>query len=123
MGDENLNSFVLSVRPENDPYLCPVKLGKRNVIIPTRLTKKITCRINAGFVDQGTPVIFESDVTDSLPKGIEIEESLLHLRGGNWVTVNVVVSNTNTHDAVLRNINKNGHECAKRFRLRKGSSP
>ena len=85
VGDENLNSLVQSIRSENDPYLCPVKVGKRNVIIAAGQTKKITCRINAGFVDQGTPVIFKSNATDSLPKGIEIEEYLLHMRSGNCV--------------------------------------
>ena len=56
-------------------------MGKRNVIIPAGQTKKIICRINAGFVDQGTPVIFESDVIDFLPTGVVIKESLLYLKG------------------------------------------
>ena len=54
-------------------------------------------------MDRGTPVIFESDVMDSLPNGIEIEESLLYLKGGNCVKVNVVASNTSLHDVVHKN--------------------
>ena len=101
--DENLNCLVESIRSGNDSYLCPVKVGKRNVIIPAGQSKKIICRVNAGFMDRGTPVIFESDVMDSLPNGIEIEESLLYLKGGNCVKVNVVASNTSLHDVVLKN--------------------
>jgi len=48
---ENLCCLVESIRSGNDPYLCPLKVGKRNVIIPAGQTKKIMCRINAGFVD------------------------------------------------------------------------
>ena len=77
--------------------------GQENVITPAGQTKKITCRINPGFVDRGTPVIIESDVMDSLLRGTEIKESLFHLKGGNCVKVNVVVSNTSLHDAVLKN--------------------
>ena len=101
--DENLNCLVESIRSGNDSYLCLVKVGKRNVIIPAGQSKKIICRVNAGFMDRGTPVIFESDVMDSLPNGIEIEESLLYLKGGNCVKVNVVASNTSLHDVVLKN--------------------
>ena len=88
----NLNSLVDSIRSGSDPYLCSVKTGKRDIIIPAGEAKKVACRINTGFVDRGTPVIFESDVSGSLPNGIEIEDSLLYLKGGNCVKVNLVVA-------------------------------
>ena len=65
----NLNSLVDSIRSESDPYPCSVKTGKRDIIIPAGETKKVACQINTGFVDRGTPVIFESDVSGSLPNG------------------------------------------------------
>ena len=99
----NLNSLVDSIRSESDPYLCSVKMGKRDVIIPAGETKKVACRINTGFVDRGTPVIFESDVSGSLPNGIEIEDSLLYLKRGNCVKVNLFVANASIHDIVLKN--------------------
>ena len=99
----NINSLVDCIRSENDPYLCTVKTWKRDVIIPAGETKKVTCRINTGFLEKGTPVIFENDITGSLPNGIEIEDSLLYLKRGNCVKVNLVVSNTSLHDAVLKN--------------------
>ena len=99
----NLNSLVDSIRSESDPYLCSVKMGKRDVIIPAGETKKVACRINTGFVDRGTPVIFESDVSGLLPNGIEIEDSLLYLKRGNCVKVNLFVANASIHDIVLKN--------------------
>ena len=106
---ENLNSLVDSIRSEpylvkeGDPYLCSVRTGKRDVIIPAGETKKVACRVNIGFVNKDTPVIFENDITGSLPNGIEIEESLLYLKHGNCVKVHLFVTNANLHDAVLKN--------------------
>ena len=100
---ENLNSLVDSIRSEGDPYLCSVRTGKRDVIIPAGETKKIACRVNIGFVNKNTPVIFENDITGSLPNGIEIEESLLYLKHGNCVKVHLFVTKANLHDAVLKN--------------------
>ena len=93
-----MNSLVDSIQSESDPYLCSGKTGKREIIIPAGETKKVACQINTGFVERGT-----SDVSGSLPNGIEIEDSLLYLKRGNCVKVNLFVVNASIHDIVLKN--------------------
>ena len=65
MENENLNSLV-----DEDMILTCVQLryGKEMSSFPLAIKRNITCRINAGGVERGTPIIFESDATDSLAR-------------------------------------------------------
>ena len=54
----NLNAIINCIRKQRDPYLSTVKTLKRDVTIPARKTKKLSFRINSGFLGKDTPVIF-----------------------------------------------------------------
>eukprot|EP00794_Sanderia_malayensis_P003899 gene3899-4443_t len=98
----NVNAIINCIQMQNDPYLSAVKTLKRDITIPAQETKKLSFRINSGHVDKDTPVMFENDVFQSLPNGIEIDETLIYLKGGNNVRVNLIVSNTSAHNIVLK---------------------
>ena len=78
-----------------------MKTLKRDVAIPARQTKKLSFRINSGFLENDAPVIFENDAFCSLSNGIEIDETLIFLKRGNNARVDLIVSNTIEHDIPL----------------------
>ena len=87
-----MNAIINCIRKQRDPHLSTVKTLKRDATIPARKTKKLSFRINSGFLEKDTPVIFENDVFCSLPNGIEIDETLIFLKRGNNARADLIVS-------------------------------
>jgi hypothetical protein len=79
VGPQTLTNFVQSA---DSDYLCNVKVGKRDVVIPSGKQVNIQCRVNTGPICGTTPVLFEPDETMPWPSCLEINETLLTVKRG-----------------------------------------
>ena len=52
--------------------LSSVKSSKKTVHIPAGQTVQVPCRVNTGSLPNRTPVLFEPEVEDSLPTGLQV---------------------------------------------------
>ena len=66
----------------SDDGLTPVKTSKSDVIIPKAQSVIIRCRVNLITTSAKTPVVFEPNVLETVPPGLEINQSLLILNRG-----------------------------------------
>ena len=99
----NLNAFVNFIQTKSVDEICVVKNGKRNINVPSGHTVKVPCRVNTGLIDEKTPVMFDPDVESGFPPGLEVHESLLTLKKGNCLRINLQIVNKSNHDIILKN--------------------
>ena len=78
-----------------------MKSGKKFVSIPGGQTIRVPCRINTGALSKKTPVLFEPDKRDGLPCGLQVDEALLSLPGGNCTKIDLQVTNLTSHNVAL----------------------
>ena len=91
-----LINFIKSTS-EREQSLCAVKTNKNITVIPGSKSVIISCRANTGFLDSKTPVLFEPEQSDCVPQGLEIEQTVLTLRGGTSSNINVQITNKTQH--------------------------
>ena len=99
----NLNALVNFVQTKSVDENCIVKNGKRNINVPNGYAVKVPCRVNTGLIDEKTPVMFEPDVESGFPPGLEVHESLLTLKKGNFSRIDLQIVNKSNHDIILKN--------------------
>ena len=61
----------------------------------------MTCRANTGPVERTTPVLFEPDESNPWPSGLEITETLLTVKKGKSIEVEIDIVNSTNHDIRL----------------------
>lgn len=101
---QNSNAIINFIKSANQTKheLCVVKTNKRNSVIPQSGTAVIACRANTGYIDTATPALLEPEISDNLPSGLEIQETLVTLQRGKSSIIHVQVTNNTKHDIVLR---------------------
>ena len=98
----NLQNLVNLIKPETTSFdLSSMKPGKKFVNIPGGQTIKVPCRINTRSLSKKTPVLFEPDEGNGLPSGLQVDEALLTLPGGNCTKIDLQVTNLTSHNIVL----------------------
>ena len=88
------------LRQEPDDTVGLVKNGRKRIIIPSRKTVGIVCRVHTGPLNQPIDVLFQPGETDEMGS-LELEESLVRLQRGSSSRVIIPVSNPTQHDLVL----------------------
>ncbi|XP_028517114.1 uncharacterized protein LOC110246493 [Exaiptasia diaphana] len=92
-------NLIMSIH-ETEQSLCVVKTNKKKTVIPGSQTVVISCRANTGFLDSQTPVLLEPE-NDRVPSGLDVEQTVLTLRGGKSSNIGVQITNTTRHDIIL----------------------
>ena len=107
---ENITALVQFIQTATDSDICSVKTTKRDVVIPSGETVKITCRANTrSSRGNKISVLFEPDPEQSWPTGLETPESLTSIGGGSSSRVNIQIKNVTDHKIVLPGRTALGH--------------
>ena len=107
---ENITALVQFIQTTTGSDICSVKTTKRDIVIPSGETVKITCRANTrSSRGNEIPVLFEPDPEQSWPTGLDIPENLTSIAGGSSSRVNIQVKNVTDHKIVLPGRTALGH--------------
>ena len=87
----------------NDPEeVCRVRSGRKDIVIPQQSSIGVRCRTRAGPLDDKITGLFQPDVEQQWPEGLQVEESVVSLIPGTYCPVIIRVRNTTNRDIVLR---------------------
>ena len=78
-----------------------MKLHKFVATINAGALISIPCRISEVLLDRMSPVLFEPEISDALPAGLEVHPSLLSLKKGLNRRILITVSNQSSQDIQL----------------------
>ena len=100
--EEKSMKAVVNLLQEAEPTrLSSVKLHKFAATIKAGASISIPCRIGEVLLERKSPVLFEPEVSDALPTGLEVHPSLLSLKKGHNRRIFVTVSNQSSQDIRL----------------------
>ena len=100
--DENtVSAFVATVQSTSSVEMSAVKILKTGSTIKAGSTTTLSCKIESLVVEERTPVVFESEVDELLPNGLEFSQSLLYLKKGPNTRISVAVQNNTNKDIHL----------------------
>ena len=102
---EALLQFITS---EPAKELVTVKSRKQDTVIPRGQSVIVSCRAAAGLVGK-IPVLFELDLNQSWPSGLEIPGTQVTVAGGSSCRVHIRVDNPTKHDITLKGRTILGH--------------
>ena len=57
--DEDVKQFVNFIQTQEPSEICSLKSSKKDILIPSGKSVKVSCHANTGGLDKRTPVIFE----------------------------------------------------------------
>ena len=100
--DEDVKQFVNFIQTQKPSEICSLKSSKRDILIPSGKSVKISCRANTGRLDKRTTVIFEPDEKAPWPDGLSIPETVLCVKPGKSCTVSVEVTYMSKSDISLQ---------------------
>ena len=112
---DNLCALVDFVDTEKEHLMGYVKCGQKTITINSMQTVSIPCRVNAGYIEQPTPVSFEADADGSFSSEVQFHDTLVTMKRGNVTRINVLCTNTGSYDYLLRGRIVLG--CLKQIRL------
>ena len=96
---EQVDNLVKIMKTLNsDDGLTPVKTSKSDIIISKAQSVIIPCRVNLITTSAKTPVVFEPNVLETVPPGLEINQSLHTLKRGSSSKLGIEVQNSSNHD-------------------------
>ena len=96
---EQVDSLVKIMKTLNsDDGLTPVNTSKSDIIIPKAQSVIIPCRVNLITTSAKTPVVFEPNVCETVPPGLEINQSLHTLKRGSSSKLGIEVHSSSNHD-------------------------
>ena len=75
--DEDVKQFVNFIQTQEPSEICSLKSSKKDILIPSGKSVKVSCRANTGGLDKRTPVIFEPDEAAPWPDGLSIPETVV----------------------------------------------
>ena len=96
-----VESFVNLIKTCGSLDMCNVRTTKHSVLIPKGKNILVSCRANTGPVTDKCPVLFQPDLSQCWPEGLEVAETLLSIPKGKACRVEIPVSNITTRDIVL----------------------
>ena len=74
--------IIKLIQTQNKDYFCPVKTVKNAIHTVGGSSLTVPCRVNTGPMKAKSPVIFEPEIAGNLPDGLQIDSTLLLLKGG-----------------------------------------
>ena len=99
--DQTVSGFIASLQASASERLSSVNVLKKGIVVKAGSIQTLSCKIESLVVDERTPVVFEPEVDELLPDGIQFHSSLLHLRKGVNTRVSVSVINNTDKDVIL----------------------
>ena len=96
--DEDVKQFVNFTQTQEPSEICSLNSSKKDILIPSGKSVKVSCRANTGELDKRTPVIFEPDEAVPWPDGLSIPEAVLSFKPGKSCTVSVEVTDMSKRD-------------------------
>ena len=107
---EQVDSLVKIMKTLNsDDGLTPVRTSKSDVIIPKAQSFIVPCRVNLITTSVKTPVVLEPNVLETVPLGLEINQSLHTLKRGSSSKLGIEVHNSSNHDIRITRRTLLGH--------------
>ena len=103
LSEEKADALLNLIESDKEVILSAVKSGKKDILVKSRETVNIPCRINTGYMERNTPVLFEKSSDSGFPSELELCDSLVTLQRGNCARINVMFINNSSHDVVVRN--------------------
>ena len=100
--DEDVKQFVNFIQTQEPSEICSLKNSKKDILIPSGKSVKVSCRANTGGLDKRTPVIFEPNEAAPWPDGLSIPETVLCVKPGKSCTASVEVTNMSKSDISLQ---------------------
>ena len=97
----NKINTVMNMMASGDGEICPVKTGKRDVIIPRRSRALVKGIAHTNETVANQHGILEPDWNPGIPEELNIQESIVKYPKGNQCKINVVIENSSEHDVVL----------------------
>ena len=79
-----------------------LRLSKQNVVIPQGKTIPVTCRVSAGPVPEGIPVVFVPSIDTDVRDDLVVSKSLTYLQKGSSCSMTVLVQDPTNHDIVIK---------------------
>ena len=100
--DEDVKQFVNFIQTQEPSEICSLKSSKKDILIPSGKSVKVSCFANTGGLDKRTPVIFEPDEAAPWPDGLSIPETVVCVKLGKSCTLSVEVTNMSKSDISLQ---------------------
>ena len=102
--DHDSQAFISLVKDSvEQDYVCSVKTTKKDIIVPKQTTISIPCRGNSEFIPNQMPALFVPNVTDNVPEGLKLDETVVCLKKSSTQIIHLNVENETDHDICLRN--------------------
>ena len=99
--EETVSTLIAMLQKTECAKLSSVKILKTGVVVKAGSIESVTCKIQSTVVDERIPIVFEPEISEVLPEGVEFHTSLLHLKKGNNTRITISVINRSTRDIKL----------------------
>ena len=103
LSEARVDALVNMIESEKEVILSTVKSGKKDIRVKSNETVNVPCRINVGYIERNTPVLFEKVSDGCFPSELEVCDSLITVKRGNGARINVMCKNNSSHDVILPN--------------------
>ncbi|KAG7453712.1 hypothetical protein JOB18_034001 [Solea senegalensis] len=91
---------IVQSRDQNDKEGV-VKVGRLKTVISAGQTREFKCTVRTGPWSKTQDVLFEPDEIRKWPVGLNLAKTVISLQKGNWLKINIPVTNENNHDITL----------------------
>ena len=95
-------ALVGFIQNNDSDDFCEVRLGKRDVLVPTGKSIVVMGRAHPGPVHEEMTVLFEPDVRRCWADDLQIDESVVKVSTGSCCKVSILVTNTGSRPVTLR---------------------
>ena len=96
-----ITALLATLQTANAKELSPVTILKSGITLKAESIQTISCKIKSVVVNERTPILFEPEVDELLPEGIQLHSSLIQLRQGCNSRVSVTIVNSSKRDITL----------------------
>ena len=83
--------------------VCTVSVPKRDICIPPGQSIQLSCKADAGYYEERTPLLFEPDEKQQWPEGLILEDFLVTVPVGVTSHVTINLANSTRHDLTVQN--------------------
>ena len=101
LDDQSVSTLVATLQSSSTDMLSAVKIRKQGEVLKAGSVTTISCKIDSLLLEERTPAVFEPEIEELLPEGIQAHTTLVHLKKGISSKIMVTVVNTNTRDVFL----------------------
>ncbi|PIK48803.1 hypothetical protein BSL78_14341 [Apostichopus japonicus] len=101
---------LIALIRNNDPeYVCPIKVGKQNVVVPKGQSINVRCQVHAGPIQKQMVTVFDPEPEGHWPQGLSVPEAVVRVSRGSSCKVSIPVTNSTDKDLVLPRRTSLGH--------------